>query len=93
MAAVMLRGGLCLAPLHLPTQCYRNVPRCPFRRSLPALTGLSTAPNVTKMSPGLRNCWILVWLPHAQGDAIPSVPSVGQAVEGGRGQIQPCAGR
>lgn len=30
MAAVTLRGGLCLAPLRLPTQCYRNVPRCPF---------------------------------------------------------------
>lgn len=74
MAAVTLRGGLCLAPLRLPTQCYRNVPRCPFCRSLPALTGLSTARNVTKTSPGLRNCWLLVWLPHARGDAVPSPP-------------------
>lgn len=85
MAAVTLRGGLCLAPLRLPTQCYRNVPRCPFCRSLPALTGLSTARNVTETSPGLRNRWLLVWLPHARGDAVPSRPLRWPSGGGGQG--------
>lgn len=68
------QGGSVPCPPAPPHAVLQECAQVPFLQSLPALTGLSTARNVTETSPGLRNRWLLVWLPHAQGDAVPSPP-------------------